>query len=55
MKIRITKQTERFTELGIVKDQTYEIDEEQPIVVDSYRIKIPKKRKGYEERSSRRS
>jgi len=33
-------------EINLEKDKTYEIDDEQPIVVDSYKIKVPMKRDG---------
>jgi len=47
MNLKIIQQTPRLTELGIGKGKTYEIDEEQPIVGnDSYKIKVPKERKG---------
>lgn len=46
MKLRITQQIPRLIELGIEKDITYEVDEEQPIVTDMYKIKVPMKRQG---------
>lgn len=32
--------------LLLEKDTTYEVDEEQPIVVDKWKIKVPMKREG---------
>lgn len=46
MKLKITQQTTRLTKLGIEKGKVYEIDEDQPIVIDMYKIKIPKRQKG---------
>lgn len=43
MKLKITQQTPRLTELGIEKDKTYEVLE---IVQDTYKIAVPMKRKG---------
>lgn len=44
MKLRITQQTPRLTELGIEKDKTYEVED---IVQDTYKILVPMKRKGF--------
>ena len=46
MQLKITKDTDRFTELGIKKGDIYEIDEDQPIVINMWKIKVPKKQKG---------
>lgn len=46
MKLLITQQTPRLTELGIEKGKTYEVDQEQPIVTDMYKIKVPKRQQG---------
>lgn len=43
MKLKVTQETPRLTELGIEKDTIYEVDS---VVVDSYRIAAPMKRKG---------
>lgn len=42
MKLRITKQTSRLTELGIEKDEEYEVLD---IIQDTYKIAVPMKRK----------
>ncbi len=46
MKLKITQLTPRLIELGIEKDNLYEVDEDQPIVVDKWKIKLPMKRQG---------
>jgi hypothetical protein len=43
MKLKITKQTPRLTELGIEKGKTYKVLE---IVQDTYKIAVSMKRKG---------
>ena len=43
MKLLITQQIPRLTKLGIEKGKTYEVED---IVVDSYKIIVPMKRKG---------
>jgi hypothetical protein len=44
--LKITTTNERLQKLGIEQDKTYEIDKEQPIVIDMYKIKVPMKQKG---------
>lgn len=46
MNLKITQQTPRLTELGIEKDKIYEVDEDQSIVVDKWKILVSMKRKG---------
>lgn len=46
MNLKITQLTPRLTELGIEKDNLYEVDEDQPIVTDMYKIRVPKRQKG---------
>jgi len=46
MKLKITTTNTRLQELDIEKGKTYEIDKEQPIVTNMYKIKVPKRQKG---------
>lgn len=43
MKLKILKETPRLIELGIEKDKIYELDD---VIIDSYKIAVPMKRKG---------
>lgn len=46
MNLKILRDNQRLTGLGIEKDKTYEIDEYQPIVWDEWKVKVIMKQKG---------